>query len=84
MSFCMWYEIIGIAASILVLLAMTVKSTTTKGNIIMRAVNLIGSVAFIVYGFCISAWSTAFMNIAAVAVNGVFLYRLMTELKKTE
>lgn len=80
----MWYEIIGIVASIFVLVAMTVKSSTTKGNIIMRVVNVIGSAAFIVYGFCIGAWSTAFMNIAAVVINGFFLFRLANELKEVE
>ena len=75
-------EIIGILGSILVLLAMTVKSSTTKGNITMRIINIVGSVIFVVYGFMISAYSTAFMNIAATLVNGFFIYKLVSAIDK--
>jgi hypothetical protein len=75
-------EIIGILGSILVLMAMTVKSSTTKGNLMMRIINIIGSVIFVVYGFMISAYSTAFMNIAATFVNGFFIFKLCSNLSK--
>lgn len=71
-------EIIGILGSIFVLLAMTVKSSTTKGNITMRIINIVGSIIFVVYGFMISAYSTAFMNVAATFVNGFFIYKLVS------
>lgn len=75
-------EIIGILGSILVLLAMTVKSSTTRGNLTMRIINIIGSIIFVVYGFMISAYSTAFMNIAATFINGFFIYKLVSGLNK--
>lgn len=78
----LYVELIGIVGSILVLLSMTVKSSTQKGNLIMRIINIIGSVVFVIYGFMISAYSTAFMNIAATIVNGFFIYQLVSNLNK--
>ena len=78
----LYVELIGIVGSILVLLSMTVKSSTQKGNLIMRIINIIGSIVFVVYGFMISAYSTAFMNIAATIVNGFFIYQLASNLNK--
>lgn len=75
-------ELIGIVGSILVLLSMTVKSSTQKGNLIMRIINIVGSLVFVVYGFMISAYSTAFMNIAATIVNGFFIYKLVSAIDK--
>ena len=78
----LYVELIGIVGSILVLLSMTVKSSTQKGNLIMRIINIVGSLVFVVYGFMISAYSTAFMNIAATIVNGFFIYQLVSNLNK--
>ena len=75
-------ELIGIVGSILVLLSMTVKSSTQKGNLIMRIINIIGSAVFVIYGFMISAYSTAFMNIASTLVNGFFIYQLVSNMNK--
>ena len=79
----MYIELIGIVGSILVLLAMFVRSTTTKGNIIMRIINLIGSAIFVVYGLMIPAYSTAVLNIFAVMVNGIFVLKMLSKLNKT-
>ena len=76
----MWYvELVGILGSLLVLAAMTVKSTTTKGNIAMRSINLIGSLIFVVYGLMIPAYSTAALNIAATIVNAIFIVRMLKD-----
>ena len=76
----MWYvELVGILGSLLVLAAMTVKSTTTKGNIAMRSIYLIGSLIFVVYGLIIPAYSTAALNIAATIVNAIFIVRMLKD-----
>jgi len=70
-------EILGIAASIIILIAMLFESTSIKGNIIMRSINIIGSSAFIVYGLLVPAYSTAFLNAATSIVNIVYIIKLV-------
>ena len=70
-------ELIGLLASILVLVSMCVKSSNKRGNIIMRVINSIGSIVFIYYGLALSAYSTAFLNAGAVIVNAYHLIKLI-------
>ena len=69
-------EIIGLLASIIVILSMCISSSNTKGNIIMRIVNIVGSALFIYYGFALSAPSTIIVNFGAVIINIVYIVRL--------
>ena len=69
-------ELVGILGSVLVLIAITFPSTSKKGNTIMRILNLVGSIIFVVYGCLIPAYSTAIMNIAATAINLLYIFKL--------
>ena len=62
-------EIIGIIATLLVLASMCFKTTSYKGSLCMRILNIIGSAVFVVYGFMLPAISTAVLNIALIVVN---------------
>lgn len=62
-------EIIGISASLFVLASLLFKTNTYKGALALRVLNCVGSLMFIVYGFILPAYSTAFLNIAAVGIN---------------
>lgn len=75
-------EIIGIASTVLILLSMLFKTTTIKGDIRMRVLNLIGSAVFVVYGCLLPAISTIILNVALVAVNTYHLIMLIKEYKK--
>ena len=77
-------EIIGIASTLIVLVSMLFKTTTLKGSIIMRSLNLAGSVVFIVYGCLLPAISTAVLNGALVIINGYHLILLLKENKKNK
>ena len=72
-------ECIGIGATLFIIFSMLFKTTTLKGNIRMRILNLIGSAIFVVYGFLLPAQSTALLNIALVFIN---YYHLVTSLKE--
>ncbi len=76
-------EIIGIIATVLILLSMSFKTTTLKGDIRMRILNLIGSVIFTVYGCLIPAISTAILNGILIIVNTYHLVTLLKEKKKS-
>lgn len=70
-------EVVGILASILVLVSMCVKSSNNRGNIVMRIINTAGSIFFVYYGLVLSAYSTAFLNIGAVIVNIYHIIKLV-------
>ena len=74
-------ELIGIASTVLILFSMLYKTTTLKGDIRMRALNLAGSVVFVVYGCLLPAISTAVLNSALVIVNAYHLVLLIKENK---
>ena len=75
-------ELIGIASTVLILFSMLFKTTTLKGDIRMRALNLAGSAVFVVYGCLLPAISTAVLNGALVIVNIYHLVTLVKENKK--
>ncbi|MBE5736312.1 MAG: uroporphyrinogen decarboxylase [Clostridiales bacterium] len=76
-------EIIGIAATVLILFSMLFKTTTLVGDIRMRVLNLVGSIVFVVYGCLLPAISTAILNGGLVIVNTYHLIMLIREYKST-
>lgn len=70
-------EALGIFASGFVLLSMTVKSDSKRGNIRMRVLNLTGSVLMILYGFWIGSFSTVFLNVICLLTHVYYLMRLI-------
>lgn len=77
-------ELIGIVSTVLILFSMLFKTTTLKGDIRMRALNLAGSAVFVVYGCLLPAISTAVLNGALVIVNIYHLVTLIKESKKQQ
>lgn len=67
-------DIIGYIATALIVLSMVFRTTTYRGTQIMRIINAIGSIAFVIYGFGISAYPTAIANILLFFINGVFIF----------
>ena len=70
-------EVIGIVATLFILISMSVNTKSIKGDIWMRAINIVGSVIFVVYGILLPAWSTAILNAALVVVNTIHLVLLV-------
>ena len=75
-------ELIGIVATLFILTSMLFKTNTTKGAIIMRSINLVGSAIFVVYGSLLPAISTAILNAGLVIINSIHLIRLIITIKK--
>ena len=75
-------ELIGIIATLFILTSMLFKTNTTKGAIIMRSINLVGSAIFVVYGSLLPAISTAILNAGLVIINSIHLIRLIIAIKK--
>lgn len=80
----MMIEIIGIISTIFILLSMLFTTTTIKGSIFMRSLNIIGSIFFTIYGCLLPAISTSILNGALIIVNSYHLVTLIKESKKQQ
>ncbi len=76
-----WKEIIGIAATLFVLVSMLFNTLSYKGSLWMRILNIAGSVVFVVYGILLPAISTAALNAVLIFVNGYHLIKLIKDNK---
>ena len=72
-------EIVGVIASILILISMCFNSSSYKGSLLMRIFNLIGSIILTVYGSLIQAFSVVFLNGILVFVNFYYLINLIVK-----
>ena len=70
-------EWLGIVASLFVLI-----SFLMTNQVWIRLINMVGCVAFIVYGILLPAYSTAFMNFALLIVHIVYLTRYFVKKNK--
>ena len=70
-------EWLGIIASAIVLI-----SFLTSNQIKTRIINSVGCIIFVVYGFLLPAYSTAFMNFALLVVHIVFLIKYIIKKRK--
>ena len=66
-------EWLGYAASALVLISLSMSSIAK-----LRWFNLMGALAFAVYGYLIGAWPVTLMNTAIAGVNVYYLFQLYT------
>jgi len=66
-------QILGIFASILVAISLSMKAMFP-----LRVVNLVGAIAFIVYSYCICAWPVLLVN-AYVAVMDLYHLCLLSK-----
>ena len=78
----MWIEIIGIVATLFILIGMCFKTLSFWGSFWLRLLNIVGSIFFVAYGILIPAISTAILNGALILVNGFYLIKLIVDRKK--
>lgn len=69
----MLIELVGITASALIVLSLVFKTTTFKGTLIMRIINLIGSVVFMTYGILIWSLSIIIANAATTLLDAYYI-----------
>lgn len=70
-------EWLGLVASIIILI-----SFLTSNQIKTRIINMVGCIAFVIYGLLLPAYSTAFMNFALVVVHIVFITKHFIKRRK--
>lgn len=72
-------EWLGLVASAIVLI-----SFLTSNQIKTRIINMVGCIAFVIYGLLLPAYSTAIMNFALVIVHVVFLTKHFIKRRKAK
>lgn len=77
-------EIVGIVASIFIVFSLVFKTTTFKGTLLLRVLNSLGCVFFIIYGGLIGAWSTLIANAACLIINIIYTVIEIKNHKKQE
>lgn len=70
-------ELIGIIATIILVVSMVSNCRTKNSLIIMRTLNAIASVLFIIYGCLILAYSTILSNIAILIIDLFYVYKIV-------
>lgn len=76
------FEIIGTIAAVVVLFSASFKSADKRKNILMRLINALGSIFFIIYGFFIGSLSIIVLNFIMVGVCILHAALLMRDVKK--
>lgn len=71
------YEIIGLTATLFVLLSFLMKRIE-----LVRFINIIGAALFVVYGICINALSTWLLNGILIVIHIVYLTTYLIKKKK--
>ena len=69
-----WKEAIGIVATIFVLCSFVSKNIT-----VVRSVNIVGSIIFVVYGLLIGSLSVWLLNLCCAGLNIYHLIRIRQE-----
>lgn len=72
-----WIEVIGVVASLMVL-----ASFLMKDILVVRLVNIVGAIIFIVYGILIGAFATWFVNAALIVVHVIYIIKDLKEKKQ--
>lgn len=72
-----WIEILGLVASVFVL-----ASFVFKNQLVIRSINIVGCIAFVVYGILIRSLSVWLLNGILIFVHTYYIVRLVIDLKK--
>lgn len=69
--------LIGLLASVIVLVSMCFDTSTRKGNLLLRSCNLIGSILSVIYGVMLGAngFGMLILNVPLVFVNLYYLFK---------
>ena len=70
---------LGLLASIVVLVSMCFNTRTRKGEILMRGINFVGSVLSVIYGIILgpAGFGMILLNGVLVVVNLIYLFKYL-------
>lgn len=68
-------EIVGMIASVIILISACCNTTSNKGIVLLRGLNIIGSLIYVYYGFKIHSISLVILDSCMILINGFYLYK---------
>jgi hypothetical protein len=68
-------EIFGIIATIILVVSMAFNCKTKKATLIMRTLNAVSAIMFIVYSIVLNAYSSILSNLAILIIDIFWLYK---------
>lgn len=72
-----YIEILGVSATIILLISMSYSCKDRKSTIIMRLMNALAAVLFIIYSIVMNAYSTILSNLAILLIDLFYLTKLL-------
>lgn len=72
-----YIEIVGIISTILLIISMAYNCKDKKHTIIMRTINAISAMLFVVYGIFFSAYSTILSNLIIFIIDVFYIIKTL-------
>lgn len=71
-----YVEILGILATVFLILSMAYNCKDVKSSIIMRVINAVAAIMFVTYSIMLNAYSTILSNLIILIIDIYYIVRL--------
>ena len=72
-----YIEVLGMLATVILIISMAYNCKDKKSAIIMRIINGVAALMFVIYSICMSAYSTILSNLLILLIDIYYLIKLM-------
>lgn len=72
-----YIEVLGMLATVILIISMAYNCKDKKSTIIMRIINGVAALMFVIYSICMSAYSTILSNLLILLIDIYYLIKLM-------
>lgn len=76
-----YIEIVGFVATVLLIISMAYNCKDKKHTIIMRLINGVSALLFVIYSISLSAYSTIFSNLIILVIDIIYIIKLLINKK---
>ena len=76
-----YIEIMGFVATALLIISMAYNCKDKKHIVIMRALNALAALLFVIYSIFLSAYSTIFSNLIILVIDIIYIIKLLINKK---
>ena len=76
-----YIEIMGFVATVLLIISMAYNCKDKKHTLIMRVINAVAALLFVIYSVFLSAYSTIFSNLIILVIDIVYIIKLLINKK---
>lgn len=77
-------EILGIVSTMLLVISMAISTKNNTKTLIMRIINGVSSLGFIIYSFNLSAYSTIVSNLIILILDIYYILKIIYSIRKED